>query len=417
MLSACDGSSTDSAPSGGADGGADVDGGGGGADVDGGGEGGEGGGGADVDGGGDVDGSSATDAGALDAGGADASGCGDCEADCGPCTEYFDDTHLSIDDYTAVEDLSAHEPVYVTYTWDAHSDTALDCRGGAFVVANSKNDTGADCDVGTLPINKYPLDVKTKDSIAVVGGIIYSDIPLQTDWQLAYCNSAAVLVRESHSSIVDGMRITGAWDAIRPAWDAPGFVVVNNWVSNVRDDFVENDEYQPMEIRDNLVDGTFQGISIRNDEKSGDFSNVTVKVSANVIRIQSFLYKGNHKFGAIFKRASDLQPTTTVYNTVVAVDSSTDSTFEDAWRHTWSGITDCDNNELLWLSDSALPSAMRLDLMPACFTVHQGQTARDRWQAAKTNWIDCHPRLQRLDTDPVSTPANCVPNQFGGFGN
>ena len=41
--------------------------------------------------------------------------------------------------------------------------------------------------------------------------------------------------------------------------------------------------------------------------------------------------------------------------------------------------------------------------------------ARDRWQQAKQNWIDCHPRVSRIAGDPASDPARCEAGTFGGY--
>ena len=44
-----------------------------------------------------------------------------------------------------------------------------------------------------------------------------------------------------------------------------------------------------------------------------------------------------------------------------------------------------------------------------------GEEARAEWVRAKKNWIDCHPKVSRMPTDPVSNPEQCVANSFGGY--
>jgi hypothetical protein len=44
-----------------------------------------------------------------------------------------------------------------------------------------------------------------------------------------------------------------------------------------------------------------------------------------------------------------------------------------------------------------------------------GQEARDRWDEAKQNWVDCHPRVARIAGDPASDSTQCEADTFGGY--
>lgn len=330
---------------------------------------------------------------------------------------YYDDTHMILESGMASKVLSG-DFGYDRYQFDESANGKpfiLDARNARFQVANSANlspTTEFDCDQGSNPVNRYPLNVYYSDLTAVVGGLINGEIPQESDWQPTYCNSAAVHFKYAPSGIVDGIRITSAWDALRMSVDSPNLTVRNSWISNVRDDILENDFFFTTIFEDNLVDGTFQGISVHS---GGDISITpyeTVVVHGNVIRIREYLYKGRQQFGALFKNETS-SPSSMIYDTVVAVDYKGGYTWRGYWEKSWSKIEDCSNNLFLWLSDSPIPDAVPLP--PSCFRVMKGEEARVAWAQAKENWVNCHPRVARTTNDPKSNPKECVSDTFGGY--
>jgi hypothetical protein len=330
---------------------------------------------------------------------------------------YHDDTHAILDSGVTNKVVSGSFG-YERYQFDEPADgkpLALDTRNAEFQVANSANPnptTAFDCNQGTDPVNHYPLNVYDADFTAVVGGLINGEVPQESDWEPTYCNSAAVNFKYAPSGTVDGIRITSAWDALRMSSDSANLTIKNSWISNVRDDVLENDLFFSAVFEDNLVDGTFQGISVHS---GGDILVMpldTVVVSGSVIRIREYLYKGGQQFGALFKNESS-SPASRIYDTVVAVDYKGGRTWKGYWEKSWSKIEDCSNNLFLWLSDSPIPSS--IPSPPSCFKVLTGDQARDAWAKAKKNWIDCHPRVARAATDPASRPDECVTGTFGGY--
>ncbi len=330
---------------------------------------------------------------------------------------YYDDTHVILDGAVSIKVLSGnfgHE----RYQFDEPADGnpyALDVRGAEFQLANSANakpTSNFDCNQGLDPVNRYPINIYHADFTAVVGGLVRGEIPQESDWEPTYCNSAAVNFKHARSGTVDGIRITSAWDAIRMSVDSPGLIVRNSWISNVRDDVVENDDFFSTLFEDNLVDGAFQGISVHSVGEIRVMPPSTVVVSGSVIRIREYIYKGNQQFGALFKNENS-SPASRIYDTVVAVDYKGGRTWRGYWEKSWSKIEDCANNLFLWLSDSPIPDS--ISSPPNCFTVLKGQEARNSWVQAKKNWIDCHPRIARTTGDPASNPKECKPDTFGGY--
>jgi hypothetical protein len=101
-----------------------------------------------------------------------------------------------------------------------------------------------------------------------------------------------------------------------------------------------------------------------------------------------------------------------IVNSVVAVDDRGGQSYPQFWQTGWAKLTDSSNNLFLWLSDTPAPDFVQ---PPASFRTLRGQEARDAWSRAKTNWINCHPRLARLPSDPRSDPGQCIPGTWGGF--
>jgi hypothetical protein len=331
-------------------------------------------------------------------------------------TTYVDDTHASI--AGSVVALPGQDYGYTRYKYDRSKNSAtetIDARLATFHIANSKNSNPTEsqpCSVGTLPTQTYPVQIYNADNARFVGGLVIGHVPQSSDWRYTYCNSQALFYKYALNGSFDGVRITSSWDTFGEDSSSGTFNIMNNWATGVRDDFYENDSYRPGTVDDNLVDGTFQFLSMAGSSDSSSASR-TIPVTGNVVRIKASLYKGTPYFGAILKGNSYSQRMD-FRNNVIAVDAPTGSTWSSYWSGSWSKMSgSCSNNLFLWMSDRAIPSSV--GTIPACFTVLKGAEARAKWAAVKQNWINCHPKLRRESTDPVSRPAECKANTFGGY--
>lgn len=298
-------------------------------------------------------------------------------------------------------------------------NTLLDLRDAHFHVANSRNGqpTAAfNCDHGTLPVNRYPLVIEHMEGVAVIGGLFLGQVPQTAEWQATYCNSAAITFNNAAHGRIDGVRITGAWDGVRLSEGAKGLIVTNSWISSARDDAFENDFLHSASISDTLIDGAFQGISVKPRRGSllGDASNELVTLSGVLLRLSQYDYKDQPRFGALLK-SDGRAPKLRVLRSVVAIEHRDAGSYPQFWRTTWSKLHESSNNLFLWLSDVPVPAFVAPP--PGSFKVLTGNAARQAWKSAKTNWINCHPKLAHLPTDPPSNPRACVANTWGGFSN
>ncbi|RST31435.1 hypothetical protein HMF7854_11735 [Sphingomonas ginkgonis] len=288
--------------------------------------------------------------------------------------------------------------------------TLVDARGALLLIANSRNEAPSaakPCDEGSGTINRYPLRIEDSHGLRLTGGLFRGQVPQAFDWRATYCNSAALSWRGSPGGQVSGVRIDGAWDGIRVSRASAGLHVTGSWFSRIRDDAIENDFLQPVTIEDTLIDGAFQGISLRpaaaNQLPATDESTVTL--DGVLLRLSAFRYEGEQRFGALAK-SDERSPRLRVRHSIIAIEAATTTTFPHSWRLGWSKLVDPADNWLLWLGDGPFPSA--LPQPPAGFRLLSGEQARLFWAKARQGWIDCHPQLARLPNDPPSHPDRCV---------
>jgi hypothetical protein len=292
--------------------------------------------------------------------------------------------------------------------------TLVDARGARFRLANSKNSSpteSADCESGALPDNRYPLRLYGSPSVVVIGGQFDGEVPLNADWQHTYCNSAAVGVWNSPNATVEGVRGRRVWDAIRFSEESHLFKLQEVWLSEVRDDCVENDFLRSGLIKDVLFDGCFAGISVRQSGgRTDDRSMETVTLAGVLMRMQPYLYRGEVRQGSPIKAEGE-SPAFQIYDSVFVINGA-EFLSRTQVEIGWAKITDCRNNLLLWASDSPWPR--NLAEPPSCFRVVQGDEARSLWESIRQNWIDCHFLMPRFSDDTASDPLRCDVSFYGG---
>src|SRR5215212_5090807 len=133
--------------------------------------------------------------------------------------------------------------------------TYINADGATWIVDNSTSD-------GT-PAQNYPFYVSASATVTLDGGRIWGTVNQDRDWAEVYHdpidgyngNSAAILVKTSPGVIIKDWRIDRPWDGIRPESGSNNFLIEDVWISNGRDDAIENDDMHGGTIRDVLFDG------------------------------------------------------------------------------------------------------------------------------------------------------------------
>lgn len=284
---------------------------------------------------------------------------------------------------------------------DLPEGAIVDARGAAFTVANSRNlepSAAAGCDIGGRAINPYPVVLRNCPGVHFIGGRIDGEVPLRSDWEHTYCNSAALLARDGTTRpVIEGLRARRCWDGIRFTGDAAGFRLKGSWLSEIRDDAVENDYLRSGVIEDCLFDGCFSGVSLDPAKNDRDGSGETVAMDRCLIRMHAYLSKGEITHQAPIK-ASDVSPKLKLTGCVFALSSPRMRGFRRLER-TWNRMVESHGNTLLWLPDEPIPS--KLPLPPDSFDLLTGQEARTYWSRARRQWIAAHSEVSRFADDEV----------------
>ncbi|MGG5890919.1 M10 family metallopeptidase C-terminal domain-containing protein [Falsiroseomonas sp. HC035] len=274
------------------------------------------------------------------------------------------------------------------YGYQAYKISGLDAgttvsAGGATWIQDNDGRDGSS--------SPYPFAVYDAPGAILSGGTIIGEIDLSGDWRSVYNlgNSAAIRTEDASNVVVRDWRITDTWDAVRVSWNSPDFLIENVWVTNARDDAVENDRLQSGTIRDSLFDGVFGGISIDPSSSSPvDGHDNTVTLDSVLMRMKSFLYEGEMTHSAMIKTDSatdgEVTPNLRFINSVFAIENVEHRSYR-SMLDAWSNTVESRGNVFLNLSDTALPSDYPMP--PAGWTILQGQAAREYWEAAKSTWI------------------------------
>ncbi len=236
-------------------------------------------------------------------------------------------------------------------------------------------------------LNLYPVSVRDSGSVILTGGTIHGEVSLTLDWQDAYVNSAAVYTRDVQNILIQDWTVSRAWDAIRFSGSASDvFTVDNVWLSDVRDDGIENDNGMSGTVSNSLFDGVFVGISLA-DSDTGDQTGNLVTMDNVLIRMESYLYQGEVTHQSIFKVEEGKSPGLSLHDCVFAIED-VNHHGTDRLAIAWDSVVSSSNNYFLNLSDTPLPDDYPMP--PAGFTILQGAEARAYWADARNVWIAEH---------------------------
>jgi hypothetical protein len=310
-------------------------------------------------------------------------------------------------------------------------NTKVDGRGGIWNMQNYDMTPGW---------QRRPIMV-SGEGLCVAGARVEGTNPLDVGWMAAYCiggynkgkkcgNAAALSFgrdRDSDHSIIDGVRLHNVWDGIRPSRNkgigADNFAIRNVWMSRVRDDAVENDNYYTGLIEDSLFDGIFVFLSTRG---KGNYPSNVVTIRNNLVRMEPFPMEDpvcvkrsdGMCHGEVFKHGYQRGPQLRITDNLFVWDGNLkEGRIENIFIHSdvYDKVIECSNNTVIWQGPGAFRDRF-VEANPSCFTVIDATKdpgAMSLWQEAKQNWINCHPNVPRRPGDPGPNGA-CDPNSFGG---
>jgi hypothetical protein len=248
--------------------------------------------------------------------------------------------------------------------------------------------------------SRYPLRIEDRAGATFLGGRFVGEVPLESVGEHTHCNSAAVAVRRSGGVRVAGIRARRVRDGIRFSSGAYPFVLEKAWLSDVRDDCVENNFLSSGIIRDVHFDGCFVGISAKVPSgRTADGSAETVILEGVLMRLQPFPIQGGVSQGSPLK-VGDLSPSFRLYGSVFVPTMIRNHTRSPV---TWSPL-------FAWGSGSA---RRRLGRVGRWHDVRRGSVADDLLIGGPSASI---PQGGDVD-DVLSVPAAAISDaKRGGFG-
>jgi hypothetical protein len=259
---------------------------------------------------------------------------------------------------------------YDQYRASDLQSTVIDASGAHWIVSNM----GAN-------VNRYPVLIDGGAEVTLQGGVITGEVPLDIERMDAYVNSAAIFVRDVDDVVIRDWTITRAWDGIRVR-GSNGFVIDRVWISDIRDDAVENDDGLGGTISNSLFDGVFVGLSSA-DANSSNRSDEVVTIDNTLIRMEAYLDNGKITHQSPFKVTGD-SPSMKIHDSVFAIEV-VDHIGQARLAQAWEKVIDISGNHFLNLSDQPLPDSYPMP--PDGFTVLQGAEARAFWTTASEKWI------------------------------
>ena len=245
--------------------------------------------------------------------------------------------------------------------------------------------------------------------------VIDGRIPLSWTWEQSHANGTPGIrtVVASGPATVACARIHDVEDGWRPR-ETPyptnqGVMDAHDlYMTGVRDDAIEDDNFMPGTIRDSLFDGVHSFLSEQNQQNHGAWQGVTIGPREDPTIHLDHVYVRLHRTnsdrgpGRWFKwQARGVQShQLEITDSVLAVDRQPRS-WAIPLGTVWRG-----SNLILWLGGGTYPGPR-----PAGVAVLQGTPALAKWAQVRNAWLAAHgypPRpagdLDPMD-DPVTAPA------------
>ncbi|HJQ85299.1 MAG TPA: hypothetical protein VKA21_14535 [Candidatus Binatia bacterium] len=302
--------------------------------------------------------------------------------------------------------------------------------------ANTNLDAHTNVVFESSSTNKYPVVVRETNAAGLCwnGGKFKGLWDTSWTWGQMHDANNAAWVAKSATPSVDGVRANNVTDGVRLEPNTQtiadtNFTIRQVWLSNIRDDCIEDDRLQGGLVDDVLFDGCYVGISTRATDTSFDGTNRTITVNDSMIGLKAMkgtrtgkgICVGGTEDGAACCDPSlaDTNPCSpqdlcagggvcSGHNMFFKVLSSgksprlqlTDNLFyaEDVPNDGASGLcppltylTACSNNTIVWAGSGAFPTTCSLGSFPAsCWQV---TTDTSIWNNAVAAWKTAHPHV------------------------
>lgn len=260
-------------------------------------------------------------------------------------------------------------------------------------------------------------------NLTILGGVMDGKIPLDWSWTVTHAFSGSGFYTVATGrQIIDGARIHNVQDGWRPretrafrprAYPNTGsFAMRNCYVTGIRDDCIENDEFLPGTIEDCLFDGTFTFYSEQNETINGvrtlELPTIGPNESPDVLVTRTLVRLdvtsgGEPGPGTWFKLHGYQAPNHRIVLTDCAFAASGEP--RGGWKHLNFPRTAefRGTNYLLWLGKTGAFGGK----VPQGITLLEGDEARAKWHALRSVWLLSHGYESRAadDLNTMQTPV------------
>jgi hypothetical protein len=288
--------------------------------------------------------------------------------------------------------------------------------------------TGAHIAAGPEHPMRHPFIAGEQDrppkNIRIVGGVVVGGIPAEWNWFLSHAfGGAGFYTVATGLHAIEGARIHNVEDGWQPH-ETPSFklraypntarlLMRGCYLTSIRDDCIENDEFIPGDIEDSLFDGVHCFISEQNERQAGLYRPKVETIGPNEsrdINLRGLLVRltvtsgGEKGTGKLFKLQGRDSPVHH-FNITDCVFATDAEPRQGGWKSQRfpSDATFSGTNYLLWLGP---PGAFGGELPPQVKFL-EGQAAKDKWHQLRNAWLVAHGYDPRGpdDWDPHRAPV------------
>jgi len=257
----------------------------------------------------------------------------------------------------------------------------------------------------------------------VLGGVVDGSIDPTLGWQYVHDSISGFGYRVFNTGniAIDRIRVHNVEDGFKPREcdssqpvcpdfiNTGTFAMSRAYMTGIRDDSIENDEFMAGSITDSLFDGVWtflseqlQGTTSTSSATIGPNEPNTITIDGDLVRL-AITNGGETGAGKWFKyQGAVAHHTPVISNSIFAVDAQPRlgwSSLDLPAGTVWNGT----NNYILWLGTPGGYGGP----MPAGVTFLEGQAALDKWSQARNDWLTAHGYATKDESDlnPMDDPV------------
>jgi hypothetical protein len=262
------------------------------------------------------------------------------------------------------------------------------------------------------------------NGVCVTGGVVKGSIDITKDWRYVHDSVGGFGYRTAMSGleVIDGARIHNVEDGWKPrecvtssdscaTFKNAGakMLMKNVYMTGIRDDSIEDDDFLPGDIQNSLFDGVWSFLSEQQQGSTGSGvgtgEDPNIRITNDYVRLYT-TNPPNGGPGKWFKwQGTTSHHTLIITDSVFAVDHQPNTNPGSGWGNLsipagtqWKGT-----NYILWLGPVGTYGGPK----PAGVNFVEGQQAIDKWNSVRNTWLSAHGYQQRPvgDFNPMDDPV------------